>query len=251
MTSIRVIGLGLIGGSIALRARQEGFAVSGFDADPGALAEAQRVRLIDRVAPAGEPFSRDSIVVLAMPVDAVVTYLRDLARAGASGAAAIMDVASVKAPIVAAADGLGNFVATHPLAGNEKHGPGAADARLFEGKTWPYVPARSKRATAAAVEFIRALGGVPAAVDAEEHDAVVARTSHLPQILAWIFAERMRALDAPKASELCGPVARELLRIGRVQPPMWASVLQHNSRHVKAELRAFAAQLDDYIRNTP
>ena len=163
----------------------------------------------------------------------------------------MLDVASVKVPVVAAAAGVANFVATHPMAGSERSGPGAARADLFDGCSWAYVPSGDADLDARAREFIRWCGGFPVATSAEAHDRIVALTSHLPQIVASCYAALLGKSES-EAQQLCGPVARELLRISDVNAPMWRDILRANAHNVEPQLRRLASALtsaaDDLAR---
>lgn len=253
--TLGIAGTGLIGGSIGLRARESGYRVIGYDSDGAAADRALRLGILDERVERAGLYGRSDIVVLAMPVRAILAELAAIAPHEASGPSLIMDVASVKAPVVRAARGLQNFVAAHPMAGNEHSGPEAAAASLFEGAPWAYVPCPDPAANALAVEFIGALGAAPTEIDANVHDAVVACTSHMPQVIAWLFADRIGQLDAAQSAALLGPVARELLRIGARRPPMWNDVLEFNAANLARELRAMAGALDReadrYILKTP
>jgi prephenate dehydrogenase len=241
-TTIGIIGTGLIGGSIGLRARDRGYRVLGCDESDAANSEALRRGCVDEAVPRDELYARSDIVVLAMHVRGT---LEELARlpSTASRACLIMDIASVKAPIVRAAVELKNFVATHPMAGAESSGPAAASAALFEGKPWLYVPAGAAQLDDRAAAFIAALGARAVAIDPEEHDATVAMTSHLPQVVATLFGRRVANAAVADVERYCGPVARELLRLSRSNPQMWREILETNSANVAKELRALASEL--------
>ena len=98
--------------------------------------------------------------VIAAHLEPTLLELERLARASEPTPALVLDVASVKVPVVSAARGLHNFVATHPMAGTERSGAGAARAELFAGCAWAYVPSGDARLDARAREFIRSVGGV-------------------------------------------------------------------------------------------
>src|SRR5262249_39573526 len=157
----------------------------------------------------------------------------------------VMDVASVKQPIVEAAGTLANFVATHPMAGREKIGVRAARADLFERKTWAYVASGDEQLDGRARALIASMGSVPLAVDAEEHDRTVALSSHAIQVLAWAYAERARELNPETLYALSGTAARELLRLGESPAGMWREILSANAEHVDAHLTAVADALKD------
>jgi prephenate dehydrogenase len=237
-----ILGVGVIGGSIGLRARGNGVHVVGADSDPVALDTARNVGAIDAVVEP-EMLSRlADIVVIAAHLEPT---LREIARLAnePSGPALLLDVASVKVPVAGAAKALSNFVATHPMAGSERSGPSAARPDLFEGCSWAYVPTGDRELDARACRFIESLGGIPVAMTAEEHDRLVALTSHLPQVLALCYARMLRAAGE-NAEQLCGPVARELLRISGMSAAMWGDILQANAHNIEPELRRLSRELD-------
>jgi len=243
---IGILGTGLIGGSIGLRARSKGVHVAGFDRSPAALAQARERGCIDDECTREELYASCDLVVLATPPRSVVAELHALESGGTHGSAAILDVASVKAPVAQAARGVESFVGTHPMAGNEGSGAASADAALFEGRTWAYVPAKSGAATQRALALIALMGANAVEVDPESHDAAVALTSHLPQIFAMLFARRLRDTAPPGAPALYGPVARELLRIGSAAPEFWDDVLAMNAKNIAREARSFADALERF-----
>ena len=258
--TLGIIGTGLIGGSIALSARARGFRVNGFDSDREALGDAERHGIVDAALAREVVYRQSEIVVLAMPAHECVAELEMLDPELAAQPSLLVDVASVKIPIVAAANGLRNFIATHPMAGSERSGPSAADANLFTGKTWAYVPAADEVLNRRVVQFISLLGATPLPVTAQEHDAIVALTSHMPQVFAWLFSARLRESGYANAEGLCGPVARELLRISNSNAAMWDDVLAYNARNVARELTAMADALNEaaayeagaaHMRKTP
>jgi prephenate dehydrogenase len=239
---VGVVGTGLIGASIGLRAGAGDYTVLGYDASEEALAAALDVGAIERSVSRGELLADADIVVLAVPVDATVGEIGALRESPGIRAGLVIDVASVKAPIVLAAHGLANFVGTHPMAGSERSGAATARADLFEGKSWLYVPPGNSALEERARSFIESMGANPSAVDAGDHDRIVALASHLPQLLAFAFARRVR-LFGEAAEPMCGPVARELLRIANSNPSMWGPIFAANRENIEEELRALLAEL--------
>lgn len=239
-TVVGIVGTGLIGGSIGLRARELGWRVLGYDADPQAATQALRRKAIDEIVSKEAIYARSTIVVLATHVNGTLEELERINRLDARKQLLILDVASVKVPIVRAASGLHNFVASHPMAGAERSGADAADAGLFAERPWLYVPTGNHALDEQARQFITAIGGIPVAVTAQEHDATVALTSHLPQVFSSLFARR---LSTKNADPYCGPAARELLRLSRSSAPMWRDIMQANHRNLAAELRGLAQDL--------
>lgn len=241
--SVGILGTGLIGASIGMRARERGMRVVGSDAREQHAQLALRRGALDAVGARADVLACD-VVVLASPLAATVADLH-AADVRALQASLLLDVASVKGPIADAGAGIARFVASHPMAGSERSGPGAADASLFVGRPWPYVPAADATATAAAQRFIREMGATPYAVDASAHDRIVARTSHVPQLFAWLMARRFDEDDSATVDGLMGPVARELSRLSRSDKALWREILLANAANVASELRVLSRQLGE------
>jgi len=242
---VGVVGIGLIGGSIGMRARRNGAFVVGYDVDAGAQAAAIEVGAIDMAASRDELYAQASTVVLSAYSDGIVRELERLREEGPIRASLVIDIASVKVPVVRAAAGLENFVATHPMAGTERSGVRAAKPDLFETRTWAYVPSGDGALDARAKALIASFGAAPLAVDAGEHDRIVGFTSHLPQVLAWAYARRAQAYSSEAFDPLIGQTARELLRLGRSGAGFWRSVFAANADNVEPDMRAIAAALEE------
>jgi prephenate dehydrogenase len=243
-----VVGTGLIGASIGLAARARGWHVAGYDLDPAASAGAQHIGAIDEVVDRDEIYERSDVVAIAAHVDATLDEVASLRARELRDRQLIIDVASVKGVIADEAARIAAFVPTHPMAGNERRGPGAARVDLFEGRTWCYVPTADEPRTSRARAFIEELGAKAIAVDAHEHDRIVALTSHLPQLVAYAFAQcvTQRAQSEPELVDaLCGPAARELLRLGRSSPHMWDEIFAINNDALARELHRFLRAIDD------
>ncbi len=248
MPRLGIIGTGLIGASIGLAAQARGWDVLGYDKDAAAASGALIGDAIDRVAERDEIYAQCSVVAIAAHISGTLEEVAALRGRILHHEQLVIDISSVKAPIAAAADGIAAFVPTHPMAGGERHGPGAARGDLFEGRSWCYVPTADEQRVAKARAFITELGARPVPVDAQEHDAIAALTSHLPQLLAYAFAQCVneRSSQNPELLDaLCGPVARELLRLGRSSPHMWDEIFTANNQALRAELTRFLAAIDD------
>lgn len=240
MTTLGIIGTGLMGGSIGMRARQLGWRVIGCDT-PEVAEEAVRVGAIDEFGTRATIVERADAIVIATHIAGTVAELEELRFTQPARARLIIDVSSVKGAIVQAARGVRNFVATHPMAGRERSGPAAAAADLFEGRTWLYVPSGDSELDARAVEFIGAMGATSVEVDAQRHDRIVAFSSHMPQVLGTLFAREAAQMGSIEA--YMGPAARELMRLSRSSDAMWHDILEFNSVNVCERLRALAADL--------
>ncbi|HEY3649239.1 MAG TPA: prephenate dehydrogenase [Streptosporangiaceae bacterium] len=248
---VAVIGTGLIGTSVALALREHDVSVWLADTDPEAA------RLAANLG-AGEPLPDDApqadVAVIAVPPAAVAATLAAAQARGSKGlAACYTDVASVKQLPVAQARALGcdltSFVPGHPLAGREKHGPAAARADLFLGRTWALCPApeTSERAVAAITTLVRTCGAVPVQTDAATHDRWVALVSHAPHLLAAAMAARLEAAPA-EALDLAGQGLRDVTRIAAGDTGLWTQILAANAGPVAEVLAAVAADLAEAAR---
>ncbi|MBV8332230.1 MAG: prephenate dehydrogenase/arogenate dehydrogenase family protein [Candidatus Eremiobacteraeota bacterium] len=242
---VGIVGTGLIGGSIGKRARRNGALVLGYDRDVDAPRAALEAGSIDEAVARDDLYRRADTVVIAAYLDGVLAEIERIRNAGPVRASLVIDVASVKAPVVHAAEGVPNFVATHPMAGTERSGARFADAELFENRTWAYVPSGDEALDARARAFVESFGAIPLAVDAAEHDRIVGFTSHLPQILAWAYGRRAAAYSGDAFDPLVGRTAKELLRLSRSDFGFWRSVLAANVANVEPELRALATALTE------
>ncbi len=235
--TLGIIGVGSIGGSIALAAQRRGWTTIGYDLDP----------LASDCATPQDVYERADVLVIATHLESSVRLLRELAVTPPARARLILDVASVKIPILAAAAGLSHFVASHPMAGTERSGRAAASAELFDGRAWAFVPSRDTALNERARAFIEQLGARPFAVDPSAHDRVVAVTSHVPQVVASALAAQIREFAQSagdgEVDALCGPAARELLRLSRSGVAMWRDILHANAAEVAPPLRAVAEEL--------
>ena len=237
-----ILGTGLIGASIGLRARENGWHVLGYDADGNASAQALSCGAIDEIASRQDVLARANVIALATPPQATIAELETL---GATAANLVFDVASVKVPVAQAAAGVKNFVASHPMAGREQSGPGAARAELFVERPWAYVPTGDAALDERFRAFVTMLGARPFAIDAALHDRTVALTSHLPQLLAFAFVEQLLSLPPEAREHFSGPVARELRRIGASDRKLWQEIFELNHTNLSREARALSRTLQD------
>lgn len=255
--TVAIVGLGLIGGSLARDLAALGHQVLGFDRDPATVAAAQADGCIRGApgadGPSGDPFrgiEEADVVVLAVPVSTAPGVLRGLApRLGAS---LVTDVGSNKRSIVAAAGaaGLGDrFVGSHPLAGDHRSGWEASRPGLFRGARVFLCPARveeggaeeRRRVLESALALWRSVGAEPEVVGAAEHDERMAWVSHLPQAaVSALGAALSRA--GRDASEL-GPGGRDSTRLAASSPALWADILLDNADLVAPGLAALEEEL--------
>ena len=246
---VAVIGTGLIGTSVALALREQGVSVWLADTDPEAA------RLAVNLG-AGEPLPETAtadVAVIAVPPAAVAATLAAAQARGSGLASCYTDVASVKQLPVSQARALGcdmtSYVPGHPLAGREKHGPAAARADLFLGRTWALCPApeSSEQAVAAITTLVRTCGAVPVRTDAAAHDRWVALVSHAPHLVAAAMAARLEAAPA-EALDLAGQGLRDVTRIAAGDTGLWTQILAANAEPVAEVLAAVAADLAEAAR---
>ena len=244
---LAVVGTGLIGASFAKAARRRGLSdhIVGLDANAENAAAALRLGLIDQVVDA---VPRDAAaVLLAVPVDGIA----DLVRRLADHPGTLFDAGSVKAPIIASLKARGSalpprYVPCHPIAGSERSGPEAADAELFAGRQAVLTPA--PETDPAAIEQVLALwrgvGARAQLMSAQDHDRILAVTSHLPHLLAFAYLDRVEAGHLSHT----GGGFDDFTRIGTAAPGLWASILGLNRGPLIEALAAFKDSLGRFER---
>lgn len=239
--SAAIIGLGLIGGSLARDLAARGVRVFAGDRDDNAV----RAAVEQGIA---QPLRWDEpldVVVLAVPVLAAGKLLHDIA-AKAHPVRLITDVGSTKRSIMTAAEGQGigaRFVGSHPLAGDHRSGWDASRDGLFQGA--PVYLAPTPSTDADALELARELwtmvGGVPEVMDAAEHDRRLAWTSHLPHAASTALARALA--EAGIARSDLGRGGRDVTRLAGSSPEIWADILVDNADEVSTALASMATHL--------
>lgn len=236
-----VVGLGLIGASVALALAERGWTVTGEDLDPGT---AERARARGIVAPGGLE-AGVALCVVATPAGAVAEVARRV-LAGAGDGLVVTDVAGVKASIVEAVDDA-RFVGGHPMAGSERRGLEGARADLFAGCTWVLTPTEATRPeTYGFLHGVwRDLGANVIAVPAPDHDRLVAVASHVPHLLAGALMNEARVAAEQDAVllQLAAGGFRDMTRVAAGDPGIWPDVLTENATAVVAALARLEARL--------
>lgn len=248
-----VVGLGLLGGSVALAARRRGVArhVVGATRREEVRRRALRDGAVDEVLPLDGAARGADLVVLATPVHAMADVLAELAP-GLGDGAIVTDVGSVKAPLAETLPGLlppgAVYIGSHPMAGGHAGGFEHARADLFEGAacivTTPGDPAAVARVSA----FWSGLGARVVSRDVETHDAEVAWMSHVPHVLAFAFA-RALARAPQGAGEVAGAGFRDFTRIAQSDAELWGDILTANRKSLAAPLQGAAAALAELARS--
>jgi cyclohexadieny/prephenate dehydrogenase len=251
---LALIGIGLIGSSIARGARQHALAaeIVAQSRRRETLATAERLRLGDRyTTSAAEAAKGADLVILAVPVGAYGAIAAEIAPALKPGAI-VSDVGSVKLAVIRQVEphlpaGI-HFVPAHPVAGTEHSGPESGFAELFEGRycilTPP--PGADPAAVERVREFWRALGSKVEIMAAEHHDMVLAITSHVPHLIAYNIVGTAAHLEAVTQSEVMKFAAggfRDFTRIAASDPTMWRDVFLNNREAVLEMLGRFSEDL--------
>jgi len=241
---IALVGVGLIGGSIGLAARQRVPAtVAGYDTDAEALELARERGAIDRPADSiADAVSDAEAVFVAVPVGRLADAVQ-AALAAAPADAVISDVGSTKRAIVAALEDP-RFVGGHPLAGAETAGVRYAREDLFEGATWYLTPTPTTSGILyeRLHRLLRTLGARPVAIEPETHDTILATVSHLPHVLANVLvAQAAQTLQAGgERLPATGPSFRDATRVAGAPSAIWTDIYISNRD-------ALAAGIDDTI----
>jgi len=250
---VSIIGLGLIGSSIARAVRQHMPTVrlTGHDADPDVRARADELGFLDDVTDTpGAAVTDADLVVLCVPVGAMGAAAE--AIAGDLPADAIVsDVGSSKASVIAALQAAlpgATIVPAHPVAGTENSGPDAGFATLFHGRWCIVTPPDGVPAAAVARvrAFWEALGADVEMMDARHHDLVLAVTSHLPHLIAYTIVGTASDLEEVTRSEVIKYSAggfRDFTRIAASDPTMWRDVFLSNKEAVLEMLQRFSEDL--------
>jgi prephenate dehydrogenase len=242
---VAIVGLGLIGGSLARALAGRGHEVWGVDTASARRRARAAGAIHHGVATAEDAARVVDVLVLAAPPRANLALLRRLAPRCRAGLV-VTDVGSVKSPIDREARrlGLSRFVGGHPIAGSEGSGFGASSAGLFKSRTWILTPSPDVVALRLVQRLVHAAGATPVVLAAAEHDRVLAFLSHVPQIVSWALFEAANGDPvARKSLALAGPGFRDMTRLAKSPRPLWRDILGQNKGEVARGLRALEQAL--------
>jgi prephenate dehydrogenase len=277
ISKITIVGCGLIGGSLGSALRSSGFRgqIAGNDA-PEVLEKAVRLGAIDVAAPAIESAVKDAdVIVLATPISSILALLPIVAE-HAPAHALITDTGSTKVEIVAqakrvfsapaiatatvAGDAAGasahrRFLPGHPISGKERSGIEQADPYLFHGTKWVFTPIEARSTTSSSashsswIELIRKIGASPVCMTPEEHDLMLAFTSHLPQLLSIALANTVLGELRPDGGDggysrvAYGGGLRDMTRLAKSDPIVWRDILATNGENIRRALEEMQRQI--------
>ncbi len=242
---VAIVGLGLMGGSLAMAIQGKCKEIYGIDPDPAALELAQQWKIVDKIStdPA-DLIPNADFIILAAPVQAIIRFLADLPGLH-PGSAVVLDLGSTKVEILHAMDALPERfdpIGGHPMCGKEKSSLEYADPAMFRRAPFALVPLdrTSQQAKYLAEELVRLLGAVPIQMKADVHDRLVAYTSHLPYLIASTLASSL----SEEAVPLIGPGFRSTTRLAGSSTQMMRDILITNRAAVLSALRQFRFDMD-------
>ena len=258
---ISIVGLGLIGGSMAIDLKRRGFAdrVIGVENDPVGAAAALKIGLADEVTSLEDAVDRGDIIVLAVPVDTATRMLSQVLDR-ISGDKIVIDTCSTKGAIVRAVKyhpKRRHYVATHPMAGTEYSGPWAAEPNLFAGRACIFanVEESDPKALATIEHMYDVLNMRPIYMDADSHDVHVAYVSHISHVTSFALALTVldKERDEKHIFDLASGGFSSTVRLAKSNADMWVPILTQNRDNVLRvidtyleKMTAFRKAIDDF-----
>ena len=243
LSRVRIVGSGLIGTSIGLGLVQKGITVEMVDSDKEVQALASDLVGTSNVI-------TPDLIIFALPTSALPLVIE--AELLLNPNATFMDVGSVKSEVISYIESFSahsmNFLPTHPIAGREIGGAGAARADLFQGRSWILTPENGVDSNSRdlVLQVIKLLGAVPIELKAGDHDAAMAKLSHLPQIVASLLAKQLIGV-APEWMELAGQGLRDTVRIAGSDEKLWAEIIYSNRAELLQPLLNLQSDLGKMI----
>lgn len=242
---VAIVGLGLMGGSMALGLKDQCSRVLGVDADPLVLDKARRDGCIqESYSSIAELPEKLDMIIMSMPIRAILKIIPTLGKMY-PGSAIVLDLGSTKAQITQAMENLPDRfdpLGGHPMCGKETAGYDQADAAIYHDAAFAFTPLRrtTNKARRFARELALLLGAWPYWLDADVHDRHVAATSHLPYLLANLLSTTMPLEAAP----LAGPGFASATRLAATPVEMMEDILHTNRNHILNAIHVFQVQLE-------
>jgi prephenate dehydrogenase len=253
---ITLVGVGLLGGSLGLAIKERKLAsrVVGYVRRTASIRECERAGAVDKAdTDLRRAVEGAELVVLCVPIAQMAALTAEMLPALKPGCI-VTDVGSVKVSVVAELEPLvagtgAHFIGSHPMAGAEKMGVGAAQAGLFEGAICAITPtANTKPDSIPTLEtFWKAVGARPLRVSPDLHDDLVSRSSHLPHVVAAELANYVLSPAHPKEQGmLCANGFRDTTRIASSSPEMWRDISLANRKNLARVLGVFIEDLQEF-----
>ncbi|GAP09337.1 prephenate dehydrogenase [Bellilinea caldifistulae] len=242
--TVAIVGLGLMGGSLALALRGRCAGLLGVDHNPAVVEQAAGMGLADRVGTSfADILPQAGLIILATPLSAILRLLEDLPGLH-PGPAVVLDLGSTKSAVVEKMAGLPprfDPLGGHPMCGKERSSLDEAEAGLYHGAPFALTPLgrTSPAARRLAEELVDAVGARPVWLEAEEHDAVVAATSHLP----YLTAAALAGITPLQAGVLVGPGFRSTTRLAETPLSIMLDILRYNRPNLLSGLQRLQRQM--------
>jgi prephenate dehydrogenase len=252
--NVGIVGLGLMGGSLALALAGKCRRRIGLDSDPGADRAAMDRKAVDELAlHLPDLVAKSDLIILAAPVRTILAMLKELSeiRPPEGASRVVIDIGSTKSEIMQAMEGLREEydpLGGHPICGREVQGIRYAEAAIYENAPFVLTPISrtTPRAMAIGRALVKVLGAHPLELSAADHDTLVASTSHLPHLAAVALAQT--ACRLPSASTLIGPGFRDTSRLAASNLEMMTDILLTNREHVLQALEEYIHRLEALAR---
>jgi prephenate dehydrogenase len=251
---ITIIGLGLIGGSMAITLRKEGVATTlfGIDRNEANASKALELGLVDEILPEKDALSQSDLVIISIPVNTTCELLPSVLDA-VNANAVVIDSGSTKNLICKAVVNhpkRAQFVAAHPIAGTEYSGPTAAFHGLFENKTNIICERErsSEHALTLAAKVFAALKMNTIFMEAVEHDKHVAYVSHLSHVSSFLLGQTVLDIEKDEKNifDLAGSGFASTVRLAKSSPDMWAPIFEQNSEYLSQALAEYIMHLQKF-----
>ena len=249
-----VIGLGLIGGSLALESKNKNLFknIIGVDNNESHVEEALELKLIDEVIPFDEAIAKADIIALAIPVTAIIKVLPRILDKIQNNQV-VFDLGSTKESILKIADNHPNgnrFIPAHPMAGTEYSGPQAAKTGLYEGKVCIICESKKQDESARMIveSLFEKLDMQLVTMNAEAHDTHVAYVSHISHITSFVLATTV--LEKEKSTKAIFDLAsggfRSTVRLAKSPPTMWLPIFKENKDNILEVLDTYLEQMQSF-----
>jgi prephenate dehydrogenase len=251
---IAIVGLGLIGGSLAIDLRSKKIATRliGVDFNEGHARKALELGLVDEILPEEKAFAESDVVILAIPVNTIGALLPSILDRVAKNAV-VIDTGSTKSMIcksVAQHDRRAQFVAAHPISGTENSGPTAALQGLFDGKTNIICEKEqsSESSLAVAKNIFDSVGMNTIFMEPDEHDKHVAYVSHLSHVSSFLLGQTVLDIEKDEKNifDLAGSGFASTVRLAKSSPAMWAPIFEQNSEYLSQALLEYIMHLQKF-----
>ena len=258
MKKLGIIGLGLIGGSMAIDLKRKGFAqvILGVDADPVNAAAAQKIGLVDSLVSFEECVDQSDVIILAVPVDAALKLLpKVLDRFEQTGAVdkLVMDVCSTKEHLSRSVKYHSKrkmYVASHPMSGTEYSGPWAALPGLFDGRACIICDSdeSDRKAVRTVEELYATLNMRVIYMNSSNHDVHTAYVSHVSHVISFALAQTVleKEKDEKHIFDLASGGFSSTVRLAKSGADMWTPILMQNSDNVLRVLDTYMEKLKDF-----